>query len=226
MSVTNNSKVVVLQVGERKFHTTVETLTERSDYFKAYFSGKWTIPTMEDGSIFIDADSTAFEHVLRYLRRGVFPLAYDTAKGHDYHLYTSILQEATYFQCHHLVTWLQDQCYHKCVTWYASAEVAGEGEATATGAGNVRDMRLLQAGTKETKTYICPREIDVHRGDPAKCGRQCHNAQIGNPINYDIERLPLWRKVKTEQNFHSEWMTDDGAAFIEYVRSKEILGPL
>ncbi|OAL66381.1 hypothetical protein A7C99_1767 [Trichophyton rubrum] len=174
MSVTNTPKVVMLRVGERTFHTTAETLTERSDYFKAYFSGKWTIPTMEDGSIFIDADGEAFEHVLRYLRRGVFPLAFDAAKGHNYHLYTSILEEAIYFQCHHLVTWLKDQCYHKSVTWHTSIkEVEGETIAV-TGDGSARAMSIVRA----------------------------------------------------EHNFNSEWMTDDGAAFVKYANEKEMHGLL
>ncbi|EGD92454.1 hypothetical protein TESG_00030 [Trichophyton tonsurans CBS 112818] len=227
MSVTNTPKVVMLRVGERTFHTTAETLAERSDYFKAYFSGKWTIPATEDGSIFIDADSEAFEHVLRYLRRGVFPLAFDAAKGHDYRLYTSILEEAIYFQCHHLVTWLEDQCYHKCVTWYTTVkEVAEEERVAVTGDGSTRAMTIVRAGTKEEKTYICPRGIYVHRGAPSKCGRQCDNAQAGKEVEYDVEHIPLWNILKTEHNFNSEWMTDDGAAFVKYVNEKEMHGLL
>jgi hypothetical protein len=39
-----------------------------------------------DGSYFIDGDVALFEPILRYLRRGVLPLFYDNAKGHDLYL--------------------------------------------------------------------------------------------------------------------------------------------
>jgi hypothetical protein len=85
-----------LQVGGRRFTTTKETLTEESAFFSSLLSGRWE-NALEDGSYFIDADPVLFEHILRYLRRGVFPLFFDTAKGHDPYLYLALLEEARYF---------------------------------------------------------------------------------------------------------------------------------
>ena len=73
---------ITVQVGERRFVATSETLTQKSGFFSSLLSGRWN--NMEaDGSYFIDGDVALFEHILRYLRRGVLPLFYDNAKGHD-----------------------------------------------------------------------------------------------------------------------------------------------
>lgn len=95
---------VTLQIGEKKFHTLIGTLTQRSDYSRAFFSGKFTVKKQDDGSIFIDADPVLFEYLLKYFRRGVFPLAFDKAKSHNYALYAELLEEARYFQCPALIT--------------------------------------------------------------------------------------------------------------------------
>lgn len=83
---------ITLDVCGRKFITTVGSLTKRSEYFAAFIFSLWVLPSY----IFIDADPAVFEHVLKYLRRGVFPLAFNcgsvsssTGKktsGHDYGL--------------------------------------------------------------------------------------------------------------------------------------------
>ncbi|KAM5440006.1 hypothetical protein McanMca71_004993 [Microsporum canis] len=217
----NISKLVVIQVGEGRYHTTVETLTEKSNYFKAYFSGKWTIPMMEDGSIFIDADSSTFEHVLRYLRRGVFPLAFDATKGHDYRLYASILEEARYFQCPELVTWLEDQCYHKCVTWRVSTE---NSEYSMEEDSSVGDLCILPSTTAKKLIYNCPRGITVHRGQRERCGRQCRNAQLLEDINYDVEYITSgWLVSKKRYTFNSGWMTAYGSCFVDHMQKKAAL---
>ncbi|RAL06902.1 uncharacterized protein BO97DRAFT_447229 [Aspergillus homomorphus CBS 101889] len=70
---------------------------------------------LEDGSYFIDADPDLFEHLLRYLRRGIFPIFYDRQKGHDYPKYFALLEEAKYFGIGELVTWLENGTYLRAV---------------------------------------------------------------------------------------------------------------
>lgn len=70
---------VVLQVGERRFVTTSDTLIQGSGFLRSLFSGRWD-NAQDDGSHFVDADGDLFVHVLRYLRRGVFPLFYNISK--------------------------------------------------------------------------------------------------------------------------------------------------
>lgn len=80
-----------LKVGERIFTTTRDTLSN-SGFFSALISGPWEGDLLMDGSYFIDADPDAFEHILKYLRHGTFPLFYDNAKGHDHRQYLGVLE--------------------------------------------------------------------------------------------------------------------------------------
>ncbi|KAF7717802.1 Uncharacterized protein PECH_008441 [Penicillium ucsense] len=91
------SQQVVLQVGDRRFVTSRDTLTTESGYFAALLSGRWN-DAREDGSYLIDADPYLFEHILQYLRQGVPPLFFDSAKGHDRLMYLALYTEARYFQ--------------------------------------------------------------------------------------------------------------------------------
>ena len=57
---------ITLPVGERRFVTTAETMTQDSGFFAALFSGRWD-NAQADGSYFIDADPQLFGHIMRYL---------------------------------------------------------------------------------------------------------------------------------------------------------------
>ena len=78
---SSNADKITLQVGARCFITTHETLVAESGFFASLLSGRWD-NAAEDGSHFVDADANLFEHILRYLRRGVFPFFYEKSKGH------------------------------------------------------------------------------------------------------------------------------------------------
>lgn len=73
---------ITLQVGERRFITTRDTLVGESGFFTSLLARRWD-NAQEDGSYFIDADPDLFYHVLRYLHRGILLIFYDKAKGHD-----------------------------------------------------------------------------------------------------------------------------------------------
>ena len=82
---------VTIQVGERAFTTTQDTLS-KSGFLTAMLSGSGEGDLLDNGSYFIDADPDIFEYVLRYLRYGIFPLFYDQSRGHDYHRYLAVLE--------------------------------------------------------------------------------------------------------------------------------------
>jgi N-acetylneuraminic acid mutarotase len=63
---------VELNIGGRRFHTSVQTLRRvPNTFFDAYFSGRYAQDVCEDGSIFVDRDGEHFGHVLEYMRDGV-----------------------------------------------------------------------------------------------------------------------------------------------------------
>jgi BTB/POZ domain-containing protein KCTD9 len=105
-----NEDPITLQVGERRFVTYESTLRTESEWFDGFLSPRWR-QAQEDGSFFIDADASLFEHILRYLRSGTFPVFYDSAKGHDYSVYLALQHEAAYFQIPRLENWLQSKGY-------------------------------------------------------------------------------------------------------------------
>jgi hypothetical protein len=121
----NAGRQITLQVGERRFATTRETLIGESGFFTSLLSGRWN-SIQEDGSYFIDADGGLFEHVLRYLRRGVLPIFYDKMKGHDYSLYLALLEETKYFQIPRLEEWLEKKQYlYALKIKYSATEIEG-----------------------------------------------------------------------------------------------------
>ncbi|SLM35714.1 Potassium channel tetramerisation-type BTB domain [Lasallia pustulata] len=178
---------ITLQVGERRFVTMRETLIQESGFFTSLLSGRWD-NAQADGSYYVDADAELFEHILRYLRRGMLPIFYDNSKGHDYALYLEFLEEAKYFQISRLETWLKDQTYLQAMKIaYSAVELEGADgfdEITKT------DMEVEYHPVWRTKrVYICPRSIDVHRGNPLACGRSCRNAQGNAEDEYEDEEV-------------------------------------
>ena len=62
---------VELDVGGRRFATSLTTLCSAPGMLEAMFSGRTAEPHREsDGSYFIDRDGTLFEHILAFLRNG------------------------------------------------------------------------------------------------------------------------------------------------------------
>lgn len=72
--------LIRLQVGERHFTTTKDTLTEESAFFAALLSSRWD-KALDYGSSFIDADPALLEHIMRYLRRESFPCSSTLSRG-------------------------------------------------------------------------------------------------------------------------------------------------
>nr|KMM63822.1 hypothetical protein CPAG_00176 [Coccidioides posadasii RMSCC 3488] len=217
------SERVVLRVGESQYFTTVGTLVEKSQYFKSYFSGAWPIEKEEDGSIFIEGDPHAFDYVMQYLRRGTFPLAFDVQRGHNYSMYSRVLEEAKYFQCPLLVAWLEDACYNKCVTWRVKTTIQEATELASSGNGSTRDPKFSPYSKCAEKVYECPRGILGHRGGEA-CGRKCRKAQGNDPREFDTEStIEKWIVARTEYLPHLGWMTDSGRDFLAHLATRPTL---
>lgn len=181
---TRNS--ITLQVGERRFITTAETMTQESAFFAALLSGRWD-DAEADGSYFIDADPDLFEHILRYLRRGVLPIFYDNANGHNHALYLALLEEAKYFQIPRLERWLKGNRFLQAIKIRYSVE---ELEGTSWAETRATDEYVEYHPRWQTrKVYICPRGICSHRGNPRACGRQCMNAKSNEGNIFEDEQF-------------------------------------
>ncbi|XP_051152445.1 FH protein interacting protein FIP2 isoform X2 [Andrographis paniculata] len=88
------SSLVRLNIGGKKFCTTVDTLTQREpdSMLAAMFSGRHALyQDSEKGYVFVDRDGKHFRHILNWLRDGVVPIMKDSE-------YLELLKEAEYFQ--------------------------------------------------------------------------------------------------------------------------------
>lgn len=182
------SNQITLQVGERRFLTTRKTLTEGSGYFSSLLSGRWDNNLQPDGSYFVDADPETFEHILRYLRRGIFPIFYDKVKGHDHAKYLALLEEAKYFQVDPLEEWLAGKKYLEAVKVVYTPQEADDDLVVSWKEGSETDIEYKPSWVVK-KVYVCPRDIFIHRGNPQACGRQCRNAQQGREYDYKDEAV-------------------------------------
>ncbi|TGO28753.1 hypothetical protein BPAE_0023g00180 [Botrytis paeoniae] len=191
---------ITLQVGERRFVTTKNTMTGESPFFAALLSGRWDSNEQADGSYFIDADPDLFEHILRYLRRAVLPIFYDIKKGHDHALYLALLGEARYFQITRLENWLKNKRYLYAVQICSSVEELDDlwSESHSTDENAEYHPRW-----DTEKVYICPRGIGVHRGNANACGRQCENVRGDSEYIYEdepvLKTLVIRKKVVVDQ---------------------------
>ncbi|KAL6645204.1 hypothetical protein ACP70R_016812 [Stipagrostis hirtigluma subsp. patula] len=73
----SSSSPVLLNIGGKKYATTVETLTQREpdSMLAAMFSGRHTLPHHPTtGMVFVDRDGKHFRHVLNWLRDGAIPV--------------------------------------------------------------------------------------------------------------------------------------------------------
>nr|KAJ0224559.1 hypothetical protein LSAT_V11C100022790 [Lactuca sativa] len=90
----NSSSIVRLNIGGKKFCTTVDTLTQREPHsmLAAMFSGRHTVcKDSEKGYVFVDRDGKHFRHVLNWLRDGVVSNLSDLECS-------ELLREAEYYQ--------------------------------------------------------------------------------------------------------------------------------
>ncbi|KAI9186712.1 hypothetical protein LWI28_020107 [Acer negundo] len=92
--VSDTTSMVRLNIGGKKFCTTLDTLTHREpdSMLAAMFSGRHTVSRdAEKGYVFVDRDGKNFRHILNWLRDGVIP----TLAGSKY---LELLREAEYYQ--------------------------------------------------------------------------------------------------------------------------------
>lgn len=113
-------RLVQLQVGEKVFSTTHHTLCEESAYFRSLLSHHDKL--LKNEICFVDADPELFSYVLRYLRHGIYPIAFDRSSGHDYATYVGIERLATEFGIKKLAKWLVDKKYESAIKCAVSFE--------------------------------------------------------------------------------------------------------
>ncbi|OJD18706.1 hypothetical protein AJ78_01321 [Emergomyces pasteurianus Ep9510] len=213
---------IKIQVGNDYYSTRIDTLVGRSNFFNSFFSGPWLSQKQKDGSIYFEGAPSLFRHIIQYLRHGVFPLDFSADGGHNYGFYAGLLQEAKHFECPGLITFLEDQCYLKCVTWEITHETYNcEMEQSRYYDSNVVDFQLIRTKDSEAENYVCPRGIVCHHDKPDSCGRRCLNARAKVDATYYKVSTPQYLAVKKKLKFNFGWMSEDGKDFIGHIQRKQ-----
>ena len=99
LAATAANRKVKLNVGGKRYTTSVDTLTrEEKSFFTAMFSQRQLERDPKDHGIFIDRDSKIFAHILAYLRTGIVPDDIVTSES----LRRKLIIEAEFFHLHKL----------------------------------------------------------------------------------------------------------------------------
>ncbi|KAF2666309.1 hypothetical protein BT63DRAFT_55649 [Microthyrium microscopicum] len=106
--------LITLRVDDRCFTTACSNLSLKTTFFEKMVTARCD-SGLQDAGYFVDVDPNAFEHILRYLRRGIFPLFWDKVKGHDYAMYNAVLEDARYLAIAPLVKWIEEEKYHSAI---------------------------------------------------------------------------------------------------------------
>ncbi|KAH7395266.1 hypothetical protein DE146DRAFT_765053 [Phaeosphaeria sp. MPI-PUGE-AT-0046c] len=199
-------RIITLDVGGRKYKTSIATLLAESGLFRVQLSDRFTWAPEADGSYFLDADPDLFEHLLRFMRRpNVFPLFYSKAAGFDYNLYSQLEEEAEYFQMDELHAWIKKKKYLEAIVTKMDCpitmDLADISLGTTCGPNVTCDRYMLP---RVRKVYICPRDIVVHRGDPNRCGAACRRAQGDEEPEFEEETYVEVVSVRNEVIFKAE----------------------
>jgi hypothetical protein len=195
---STSDRQITLQVGERRFITTRKTLVDESCFFASLLSGRWD-NAQEDGSYFIDSDANLFEHILRYLRRGVLPVFYDRLKGHDYALYGALLEEARFFRIDTLEKWLREQKYLQVIqVEYLVTKTKDKPKAhrtTVDGSVEIEHHLVRKMGTKwYCSSHACD---DCNEED---CARSCGVEKRNGENRY--EDTVQWAVIRKRTTFN------------------------
>ncbi|MCJ1329213.1 hypothetical protein MMC10_005891 [Thelotrema lepadinum] len=203
------SKNAKLLVGKFYFETTQATLTQL-DYFKAFFDKEnmGAVPD-ENGVYFVDADGDQFGHILTYLLHCKFPLFWDKASGFEFEKYARLASQADFFGVDALKNWIKNENFKTVVEVRKRIVTIPMREAID---GQIKsidaEFKILSTHWETKKQYVCPRGIAAHYGQFKNCGRACHNARGGEPLEYEDELVMVAAAEDEHIKFHFDRLTE------------------
>ena len=159
---------------------------------------------LQDGQkeYFIDVDPELFEHILRFLRTGTYPLFYNRDTGFDIARYMALLSQAKLLQIDTLSSWIEKKTYLKAVwikTRFVSTTVYGEEQLSVLQEkswSNREKPRSFSLHQSDSRVWSCPKDNFTHHGSRDACVRaNCighTRAQAGDVVlmsKYKVESV-------------------------------------
>ncbi|CAH0049745.1 unnamed protein product [Clonostachys solani] len=198
---------IVLQIGEKKFYTTRQTIAE-SSVLSSLVNLRDPDP---EKPFFVDADPALFEHILRYLRTGIFPLFHDVERGHDMPLYHALQHQAEFYQIERLANWILARAYldavstktsPRSVTLHGEQQLAHLDEMVRA-AG--RTFKILKIDESKARVFQCPNRNWRHDGLRSVCfNSRClptHRGSVPLTVEMQVFKIDL---VILEVRIHQE----------------------
>jgi len=171
LEISEPSDRVELAIGERTFNTTRTTLQESRRLSN--------LLRLAEGPYYVDADPSLFEHILRYLRTGLYPISHDAQTGHDEVFYHHLLNQARFYQIDKLETWLRGKEYrnavrqipcHISLTLYGPDQIEHLHEFVPGRNGSVS---ILTGEHSQKECHLCPNRewrLDGRKADCLNAG--------------------------------------------------------
>ncbi|KAI0385471.1 hypothetical protein F5Y04DRAFT_276800 [Hypomontagnella monticulosa] len=188
--LTDGGPPICLRIGERHFIVHLDTLIRQSTYFAAFYAHG---SEAYDGALFVDSDPDIFGHIINFLRTGIYPLFFDSnTQTFDHVEYFYLLTESKRFGVQKLIDWITDKKYLNAVKVTKSVTILDD-----ITSGFLQDYLNQRAPSDDKvdvsttwaakKVYLCPRGIEVHRGDRSRCGRVCEavRRQRGGRVEFE-----------------------------------------
>ncbi|CAG8971121.1 hypothetical protein HYALB_00008598 [Hymenoscyphus albidus] len=191
---------ITIQVGNKRFTTLQQTLTDESEYFRSILS-RWKENVIQkDGSYFYDGDPVLFAHILQYLRRGVLPVFHDNSRGHDHTLYSALLVEAKYLQIDHLVKWIEQKKYLEAI------KVSFEGREVSPGSSADPSQVLFTGSTidGDVAYLVPPFFASWWAGNDGN-----RAAQISMSKDDELATKVIMRKTEIDYDLCCSWVPED-----------------
>jgi len=153
LCTTHFPNQVVLNIGGKKFSTSIDTLKkDGNNFFGAMFSGLHEVTPDKDGTYFIDRDGKHFRIILNYLRTGELLFPED-----DKILKKELLKEVEFYQIEGILELLKPQT--STITFPDSSILEGRSNfcetlnqwvgGSSSSSGSARVWRLLYKGSRD-----------------------------------------------------------------------------
>ena len=136
-----DNETVTIRAQETEFRVSRSRLAKESGFFRDIFTfmdnNKTSSAPRNNMPIQIETNAVVFQHILDYLRLGVFPLMYDPYKwgpdGFDHVFYTTLKQEAKALGINKLAAWVEFKLYTNCYSHVVECKnivMPGEGSTS------------------------------------------------------------------------------------------------
>ena len=178
--------LVTIRMNNTNFSAMKPLLANSSFFFSDLFNPrKFLQPS--DGVYNIYGRDDMFQYILQYCHSHMYPLLFSEEKGFDKIGYTVLLGESIRFGIKDLTEWIKGAKYTEMIQMHLNVEkIKIENELNIPNIlFNSNQTVSIQPFEWTENVYKCPRNVNVHRGHPEYCGKECHRVMPESGPTYE-----------------------------------------